>query len=88
MLYLKQINKMNCTITRQSILKAKIASKLKRLRIENNLSQKEVANCLLIDQSHISLIENCRLSPRTENIAMLLEVYKVPLSDFFEDIKF
>ena len=79
---------MKCLATKQGILKSKIASKLKRLRTESGLSQKEVSLSLMIDQSHLSLIENSKISPRIETIAMLLDVYKTSFCDFFEDIKY
>jgi transcriptional regulator with XRE-family HTH domain len=79
---------MKCLATKQGILKAKIASKLKRLRIEEKLSQKEVALSLMIDQSHLSLIENSKISPRIETIALLLSVYNLSVSEFFQDINY
>ena len=48
---------------------------LKRLRIENNLTQKEVADYLDVDQSLIAKIENGERNIQTSQIDKLSDLY-------------
>jgi len=48
---------------------------LKRLRIENNLTQKEVADYLDVDQSLIAKIENGERNIQTSQIEKLSDLY-------------
>lgn len=48
---------------------------LKRLRIENNLTQKEVADYLNVDQSLIAKIENGERNIQTSQIEKLSDLY-------------
>ena len=48
---------------------------LKKLRIENNLTQKEVADYLDVDQSLIAKIENGERNSQTSQIEKLSDLY-------------
>ncbi len=79
---------MSCEVTRRKIIRAKIASKLKRMRIESKLSQREAAELAGVKQGHVSIIESNKISPKIETLALFLDVYKTNLNDFFSDIKY
>lgn len=55
----------------------KFAERLKDLRLENNLSQKQLGKLTDISQGSIGKWELCQRSPTLENIAALALFFKV-----------
>ena len=57
--------------------------KLKNYRLENNLTQKKVANFLGISNKHYSAIERGARKLRLDKAIMLAKLYGVTVVDFF-----
>lgn len=51
------------------------AAKLKQARIENKMTQKQVAEALKTTQSQITKYETNRLEPNIETLAKLIDLY-------------
>ncbi|RAL26732.1 helix-turn-helix domain-containing protein [Thermoflavimicrobium daqui] len=60
-----------------------IGSRIKELRIQRNISAKELALALDVSQSFISAIENGNKKCSLENIDKICSVLGITLSDFF-----
>lgn len=59
--------------------------KLKALRIENNISQKELANNIDISQQSIALYENNKRNPSYKILGKICRFFKVSLEYFFDE---
>ena len=59
----------------------RFGERFKKLRLENNLTQTQVANALGIDQTNISLWENDKTRPEYENLIKLSKLYDVTLDE-------
>jgi transcriptional regulator with XRE-family HTH domain len=55
--------------------------RFKKIRLENNLTQTQVANALGIDQTNISLWENDKTRPEYEHLIHLSKLYDVTLDE-------
>mgnify|MGYP000079228506 CR=1 FL=1 len=66
------------------MLKA-IGVKIKQLRLENGLTQEELANRCELTKGFISQIENNLTSPSISTLTDILEVLGSSLSEFFDD---
>jgi len=64
-----------------------IGQKIKELRLENGLTQKELANRCELTKGFISQIENNVTSPSIYTLDNILEVLGSSLSDFFHEDK-
>ena len=62
-----------------------IGSKLKRLRIKNNLTQEELADRCELSKGFISQIERDLASPSISTLSDLLQCLGTDLKDFFND---
>lgn len=58
---------------------------LKRIRLENNLTQKDVADFLHISPQSISKWENGEAAPSIEFLPMLAQLFKCTIDDFFKE---
>lgn len=56
---------------------------LKRIRLENNLTQKDVADFLHISPQSISKWENGEAAPSIEFLPLLAELFNCKTDDFF-----
>ena len=69
------------------------ARKLKNLRIENNYTQKQIADYLKIDQGHLSNIENGKRNTSIDIIEKLCHLYNCSIeyilgeTDYYESPK-
>ena len=54
-----------------------IGKRIKELRIENNLSQQQFGNLLAVSQDTVSLWENGKSLPTTENLIIIANTFKV-----------
>ncbi|MDN6293856.1 MAG: helix-turn-helix domain-containing protein [Alkalibacterium sp.] len=61
-----------------------IGEKIKKLRIEKNISQTELANILFVSRQTIGRWEREQTIPNTENIVMLANFFEVETSAFFD----
>lgn len=61
-----------------------IGSKIKQLRLENGLTQQELANRLELTKGYISQIERNISSPSLETFFSILEVLGTNISSFFQ----
>lgn len=61
-----------------------IGEKVKKLRIEKNISQTELANILFVSRQTIGRWEREQTIPNTENIVMLANFFEVETSAFFD----
>lgn len=61
--------------------------KLKRLRIQKNLSQKDVGDAVGIHQVTIGLYERNKLKPKLKSLFKLAELFGVPIREIMGDIK-
>lgn len=59
-----------------------IGEKIKKLRIEKNISQTELANILFVSRQTIGRWEREQTIPNTENIVMLANFFEVETSAF------
>ena len=59
----------------------RFGERFKKLRLENNLTQTQVATELGIDQTNISLWENDKTRPEYENLIKLSKLYDVTLDE-------
>jgi len=64
-----------------------IGSKLKRLRMKNNLTQEELADRCELSKGFISQIERDLASPSISTLSDLLQCLGTDLKDFFNDAK-
>ncbi len=55
--------------------------RFKKYRLENNLTQVEVAKMIGIDQTNISSWENDKTRPEYENLIKLSKIYDVTLDE-------
>lgn len=62
-----------------------IGVKIKQIRLENNLTQEELANRCELTKGFISQIENNLTSPSITTLDNILEVLGTNLSEFFDD---
>jgi transcriptional regulator with XRE-family HTH domain len=63
----------------------KIGAKIKELRLENALTQEELANRCELTKGFISQIENNLTSPSISTLSDMLEVLGTDLGEFFRD---
>lgn len=64
-----------------------IGSKIRELRLENNLTQEELANRVELTKGYISQLENNLTSPSIVTLLDILEVLGTNISDFFDTKK-
>ncbi len=55
--------------------------RFKKYRLENNMTQVEVANLIGIDQTNISNWENDKTRPEYENLIKLSQIYDVSIDE-------
>ncbi|MBW1974174.1 MAG: cupin domain-containing protein [Deltaproteobacteria bacterium] len=65
----------------------KIGEKLRRLRMENGLTQEELANRAYLTKGFISQLERDLTSPSISTLKSILDVLGVNLADFFRDVQ-
>ncbi len=61
-----------------------IGSRIRELRLENNLTQEELANRVELTKGYISQLENNLTSPSINTLLDILEVLGTNISDFFD----
>lgn len=64
----------------------KIGEKLRRLRMENGLTQEELANRAYLTKGFISQLERDLTSPSIATLKSILDVLGVELAEFFQDM--
>lgn len=64
-----------------------IGNKIKRLRIEKQLTQEELANRCELSKGFISQVENDLTSPSIATLVDILEILGTNLPEFFNDFK-
>ncbi|WP_448382057.1 helix-turn-helix domain-containing protein [Desulfosoma sp.] len=64
----------------------KIGDKLRRLRMENGLTQEELANRAYLTKGFISQLERDLTSPSIATLKSILDVLGVDLAEFFQDM--
>ena len=66
-----------------------LGDKIKSLRTAKNLSQKEIAISIGIDQAQYSRIESAKVEPTLSSLEKIAEALNVTVADFFtqEEIK-
>ena len=65
--------------------KMDIGSKIRELRLENGLTQEELANRLELSKGYISQLEHNLASPSMNTLFSILEVLGTDISDFFSN---
>lgn len=65
-----------------------LGSKLKQIRLNNKLTQKQVADYLHIYKSYISFVENGKTKISAVNLEKLAHLYRVPVKDFVDNSPF
>ena len=63
-----------------------IGDKIKQLRIENNLTQPELAEAMGIEQSYLSKLENDKSLPSNDVLNRILDVFEIDVSDLVDDL--
>ncbi len=61
-------------------------TKLRKIRLEKNLSQAEVANSIGLDQSSYSRIESDQSEPKAGTLLKLAKFYQVDVSALYPPI--
>ena len=69
-------------------IKSKIGKRIKELREQNNLSQKDLAYSADLDRSYIASVENGQRNISIVNIEKVSIALGVSLKDFFNNDKF
>lgn len=65
-----------------------IGDKIKQLRINNNLTQEQLAEKLLLTRNDISKWETTNVIPNINNLKMLADVFNVSVDDLISDEEF
>lgn len=66
-------------------IKFKIGQRIKELREQSNMSQKDLAYAADLDRSYIASIENGQRNVSIVNIEKISKALSVTLKDFFND---
>jgi len=69
-------------------IKSKIGTRIKELREQNQLSQKDLAYSADLDRSYIASVENGQRNISIVNIEKVSIALGVPLKDFFNNDRF
>lgn len=69
----------------ETYLKVEIGKRLKRLRLEKGLTQKELAAKVGLDYTYIGKIERGEQLPSLKILLKISEVLSVPVNHFFQD---
>lgn len=69
-------------------IKLKIGQRIKVLREQANMSQKDLAYSADLDRSYIASIENGQRNVSIVNIEKIANALNVTLKDFFNDAQF
>ncbi len=91
--YLVKINKtfINRTIKLtnriKEVISVNIGEKIKRLRLENSLTQEELADRCELTKGYISQLERNLTSPSIATLINILEILGTSLPEFFNEIK-
>lgn len=87
--YLKFVTKSNLYIVKDLDLKKlkKIGNRLKKIRLQKNLTQKDLAFLIDVEISQITRIERGIINTSILNIIKISEALEIPLSDFFKDFE-
>jgi len=64
-------------------VKIKVGSRLKELRVKNNLTQEQLSRVADIDRTYISDVENGRRNISIETLETLINGLNVSLAQFF-----
>ena len=70
-----------------SIQLQKIGSRLQELRLQKNLTQKELAFMLDVEISQITRIERGIINTSILNLIKIVDALEISMSDFFKDIE-
>jgi len=62
-----------------------IGNKIKKLRIQNSLTQVELANLLNVTQQNIQRIETGKQNTTMKRLSMFAKVFNVPVEIFFQN---
>ena len=65
----------------------KIGEKIKELRIENHLSQMQLANLIGVSQKAVDYWERSVNEPKASYIIKLVTTFDISYDDFFSDIE-
>lgn len=69
-------------------VKLKIGQRIKELREQTNMSQKDLAYAADLDRSYIASIENGQRNVSIVNIEKIATALKVTIKEFFNDAEF
>jgi transcriptional regulator with XRE-family HTH domain len=61
-----------------------IGFKIKILRINSKMTQSEIASKIQVTTGYISQIENNLITPSLKNLLAILKIFRISISDFFE----
>lgn len=64
-------------------LRNDIGRKIKHLRLERNLTQEKLAECVNMSREHISCIERGKNLPTVETLYYFAEYFKIDIKSFF-----
>ena len=62
----------------------KFGENLRRIRINKNITQVEIANILGVDRSFVSNIENGKNNPTLSTITSLAKALNIPIDELFK----
>ena len=69
-------------------IKLKIGQRIKELREQTSMSQKDLAYAADLDRSYIASIENGQRNVSIVNIEKIAAALNVTVKDFFNDVEF
>ncbi len=64
-------------------LRNDIGKKIKNLRLDKNLSQEKLAECVNLSREHISCLERGKNSVNLETLYNLAKFFEISIKDFF-----
>lgn len=68
------------------MIKKKFGERVRKLRLEANLSQEKFALLIDMDRTYLASVENGKRNISLENIAKIANGYNITIEELFKDI--
>jgi len=65
-------------------VKKKLGKNIKKLRLQNGLTQEDLSLELNLDWSYIGKVENAKMNITIDKIIQIADFFKVPVKNLFE----
>lgn len=74
----------NCIMQAISATHIKLGQRIKQLRVENKLTQEELAFKVGVDRSYMGFVERGEKNPTLLTLMKIAKSFKIPLKELFE----